>query len=121
MGHDLPNLHTLAQRPLAHQKVLLSFRVIAYYGLIRDSDKPWSKNHCFSPEETAQGGPSEVPQFTPQDCLPVPSSLPRRSHECIWLLLPHGLWPSPSYERLGIRIRRFEAAKFALCYGPDTC
>src|SRR5271170_7937250 len=93
-----PNLHAFVQRPLARQKVMLSFRVIAYYGLIRDSGSATERSLLFprsAPEETAQGGNPELPQFTPQDCPSVPSPLPRRLRECKWLLLPHEQWPSP--------------------------
>ena len=37
-GTTPSNSNTSIQRPLAHHRVLLSRRVIAYYGLIRDSE-----------------------------------------------------------------------------------
>ena len=38
MWHDPQQLNTSIQRPLARHRVLLSRRVIAYYGLMRDSE-----------------------------------------------------------------------------------
>ena len=40
--------------------------------------------------------------------------------EGYWLLHRPRLWPSPWFDELGIHILLFEAAEFALCYGPDS-
>ena len=83
---------------------------------------PQQGEPCFShnrrPRKTAQGGDPEVPQFTPQDCPSVPSPLPRRLRECVWLLLPHEQWPSPMSKRLGIRKVRFRGCRVNVMLRP---
>jgi hypothetical protein len=41
-----------------------------------------------SPEDTAQGGHPELPQFTPLGCTAMPPPLPRWPAACAWLSLP---------------------------------
>ena len=53
------------QRPLARQRVLLSRRVIAYYGLIRASRGLLSP-YDFDDRSLPRGQSREVPQFTPR-------------------------------------------------------
>ncbi len=121
------------QRPLARLWVMLSHRVLAYYGLIRDS-RPSRCLICFVQRVFALwphiGWHRELPQFTPHIFSTVPSSVPRR----------FGRLPStvPYAARIGFRLLRRgsahasharwfpqwkcnEAAKFALCFGPVDC
>jgi len=69
---------SLVQRPLARQRVLLSRRVIAYYGLIRAS-RGFLSTYGFDDRSLPFGQSREVPQFTPRVCSPVPSLVPRRT------------------------------------------
>ncbi|MEW6234818.1 MAG: hypothetical protein AB1656_05470 [Candidatus Omnitrophota bacterium] len=66
------------QRPLARQRVMLSRRVIAYYGLIRASGPLPSAYYSSSDGDASDysGGP-EGPQFTLPVCPCAPSSVPR--------------------------------------------
>jgi len=63
------------QRPLARQRVMLSRRVLAYYGLIRGSG-PLPAVSLVSAGSLPVGRGPERPQFTPLVPLSVPSSLP---------------------------------------------
>ena len=76
---------------------------------------------------SAQGWEREGPQFTLRVFSLVPSSVPRWPDDCLRLLLHRPLWPSPSSQKVGVRLStlagslpglRNEAAKFASCYGP---
>ena len=114
---------TSVLRPLARQWVLLSRRVHAYYGLIRASGSAAAValHRLFSPEELLWAAQPEGPQFTPPDCPAMPSPLPRWPAACVWLSLRPRQWPSPREYGLGIHIKVFEAAEFALCYGLAVC
>jgi len=119
-----------AQRSLAPQRVMLSHRIIAYYYLIRAS-YPLPPVYVLSsgslPVGLLRAGDKKVPNLSCLSFPIVPSSVPRRLGDCIWLLLHRPLWPSPSSHKVGARMStlgRFlrgscnEAAKFALRYGP---
>ncbi len=74
--------HAPVQRPLARQRVMLSRRVIAYYGLIRDSGLLPLTYYLIQRVSVAQllpTGRPEVPQFTLRVCTHVPHSVPRRT------------------------------------------
>jgi len=61
-----PNLHAFVQRPLARQKVMLSFRVIAYYGLIRASESATERSLLFplaAPEERPRAAVQRFPNL----------------------------------------------------------
>jgi hypothetical protein len=117
---------------LARQKVMLSSRVIAYYGLIRNSRPPFHQlmDYMMDLCPTAlyglvsRGSPICSAYLFPT----VPSPVPRRSG---WL--PSAI-PSPPVLAFATsaqarqpqpHTRRFShgkcnvAAKFALCYGPE--
>ena len=110
---------TSVQRPLARQRVMLSRRVLAYYGLIRASGPtaPVAIHRYFAPEDLLWAAEPEGPQFTPRGCTAMPPPLPRWPAECARLSLPPRLWPSPREYGLGIHIRGFEAVEFAYRYG----
>ena len=118
------------QRPLARRRVILSRRVIAYYGLIRASGPlppvflfgirlvfarwPWTRGSliysaCPSVRAAfhASAGQARV------DC-----SL----SACVGLhLVCKRLGATASFHTVGSRVGvDFVAAKFALCYGPDS-
>ncbi len=80
------------QRPLARLRVMLSRRVIAYYGLIRDS-RPSRRLIFFVQRVFAlrprMGWYRELPQFNPHICSTVPSAVPRRFERL------HATVPSP--------------------------
>ena len=68
------------QRPLAPPWVLLSQRIIAYYGLIRASRSlPTAYSSSSDGSFPLRAGEREGPQFTLRVCPTVPSSVPRRS------------------------------------------
>jgi hypothetical protein len=75
-------------------------------------------SHYRRPRSRPRAANPEVPQFTPQDCPSVPSPLPRRLRECVWLLLPHEQWPSPMSKRLGIRNVHFRGCRVRLMLRP---
>jgi hypothetical protein len=67
---------------LARHRVMLSRRVVAYYGLIRASESlpatsAYVTRAAAPKEKTASGGESEGPQITPLDCARVPTPIPR--------------------------------------------
>ena len=115
------------QRPLARQRVMLSRRVIAYYGLIRASGP--HPSGLFSSSGGLFRGP-EGPHFTLRVCSSVPPSVPR------WTRRLHLAVASPPALAFAVfaparhphcRANRFargpcnEAAKFASCCGPEDC
>jgi hypothetical protein len=114
---------TSVQRPLARQRVMLSRRVVAYYGLIRASGSATTAavHRHFTPEELLQAAEPEGPQFTPPNCTTMPPPLPRWPAECARLSLPPRQWPSPWEYGLGIHIKGFEAVEFAYRYGLAVC
>ena len=70
------------QRSLARQRVLLSHRVIAYYGLIRDSNLLPLIYYLIQRVSVAQllpTGRPEVPQFTLRVFTHLPHSVPRQT------------------------------------------
>ena len=118
------------QRPLARQRVMLSPRVIAYYGLIRNS-RPLPPIYGLYDGSLPYGpvwaGIERLPNLLRLSLPTVPSSVPRWTER-----LPSAI-PSPSvlafaisaqarhphfHANRFIRGSRNEAAKFALCYGP---
>lgn len=72
------SLDVPAQRPLARQRVMLSHRVIAYYGLIRAS-RPLLPTYVFAGRSLPSGQGREVPHFYLRVLRSVPSPLPRRT------------------------------------------
>ena len=93
MWHDSQQVkHVPIQRPLARHRVLLSRRVIAYYGLIRASESlPATyefEGRVLHPRKSASGGNPEGPQFTPLDCARVPPPIPggpKSAIDCFFL------------------------------------
>ena len=118
------------QRSLAPQRVMLSHRIIAYYYLIRAS-RPLPLVYVLSSRSLPYGlvwaGYEKVPNLICLSFPIVPSSVPRRLDDCLWLLLHRPLWPSPSSHKVGVRLITLsgpmrescnEAAKFTSRYGP---
>ena len=119
------------QRSLAPQRVMLSHRIFAYYDLIRAS-RPLPPVYVLSsgslPIGLLRAGKEKVPNLSRSSFPIVPSSVPRRLGDFFRLLLHRLLWPSPSSHKVGVRLstlaghycvgRVYEAAKFALRYGP---
>ena len=119
------------QRPLAHQKVMLSSRVIAYYGLIRNSQPLPSTYDLYDgslPYGLVWAGIERLPNLLRISLSSVPPYVPRRARRL------HLTVPSPSVLAFATlaqaqhpqsHTRRFsrgscnEAARFALCYGPE--
>ena len=107
-------LNAPVQRPLARQWVLLSHRVIAYYGLIRNSRSlppayllrpggPW-------PYGLVWAGTERLPDLLCVSVPPCRHPYPGGSSGCIWLVLHRSHRPSPIRDGLGIRTfhpRRF--------------
>ena len=129
---DLPSMRKNhpVQRPLAHQRVMLSHQVIAYYGLIRNSRPLPLIYELYSgslPYGLVWAGTERLPNLLRMSVSTVPPSVPRRARRLLSVV------PSPSVLAFTISAqvrhpqhpaRRFsrgksnEAAKFALCYGP---
>jgi hypothetical protein len=129
---DLPSVQKSnpVQRPLARQWVMLSPRVIAYYGLIRNSRPLPSIYGLYDgslPYGHVWAGIERLPNLLRMPLSTVPPSGPRRVRR-----LPMAV-PSPSALAFALsararhsqpHARRFsrglcnEASKFALCYGP---
>ena len=119
------------QRPLAHQKVMLSSRVIAYYGLIRNSQPLPSTYDLYDgslPYGLVWAGIERLPNLLRISLSSVPPYVPRRARRL------HLTVPSPSVLAFATlaqaqhpqsHTRRFsrgscnEAARFASCYGPE--
>jgi len=122
---------TPVQRPLARQWVMLSHRVIAYYGLIRNS-RPLPSIYLLLRWVFAlrpcMGWYREAPQFAPRVFplraafrTPVDRTV---AHGCFFTVRA-SLRPLRRGSASTTHTRRFsrgtcnEAAKFALCYGPE--
>lgn len=125
-SRDIP-----VQRPLAPQKVMLSSRIIAYYGLIRNSRPLPSTYELYDgslPYGLVWAGIERLPNLLRTSLSSVPPSVPRRSE---WLPLTVPSPPALAFAKSVLarqphfHTRRFpcgmcnEAAKFALCYGPE--
>lgn len=121
------------QRPLARLWVMLSQRVIAYYGLMRGS-RPSRCLICFVQQVFALwphcGWRREIPQFTLHIFSTVPPSVPRRSermHSTVTFSVHIGLRPIRKGSACASHARWFshgecnEAAKFSLLCGPMDC
>jgi len=122
---------TPVQRPLAHQKVMLSSRVTAYYGLIRNSRSLPSTYELYDgslPYGLVWAGIEKLPNLLRVSLPSVPPSVPRRTR---WLPLAvtspsvlafafpvQARHPQPHTRRFPCG-KRNVAAKFALCYGPE--
>jgi hypothetical protein len=74
---EASTLNAPVQRPLARQRVMLSRRVIAYYGLIRAS-QPLLRTYVFVSRSLPGGQGREVPHFYLRVLHSVPPPLPRR-------------------------------------------
>jgi hypothetical protein len=122
----------LIHRPLARQRVLLSRQVFAYYGLIRASrllPPIYGLDDGVFALPFGPGGTREGPQFT----LPISffravfrTPADRAIALGCFFIARFGLYPiSVVGRRPHLHALRFqrgpcnEAAKFALCYGPD--
>jgi len=119
------------QRPLALRRVMLSPQVIAYYGLIRNSQPLPSIYGLYDgplPYGLVWAGIERLPNFLHESFPSVPPNVPRRTK---WL---HTVVTSPPVLAFAIsaqarhphaHARRFsrgkcnEAARFASCYGPE--
>ena len=129
-GLPLSYMDHPVQRSLAPLRVMLSHRIIAYYDLIRASlslPPVYVLSSGSLPYGLVWAGNEKVPNLSCLSFPTVPSSVPRRLGDCLWLLLHRPLWPSPSSQKVGDRLSTLagsmrgscnEAAKFALCYGP---
>ena len=118
------------QRSLAPQRVMLSHRIIAYYSLMRASRSlppVYVLSSGSLPYGLVWAGNEKVPNLSCSSFPIVPSSVPRRLDDCLRLLLDRPLWPSPSSQKVGVRMTTLagtlrgscnEAVKFARCYGP---
>jgi len=119
------------QRPLAPQPVMLSGRISAYYGLIRNSRPLPSTYELYDgslPYGLVWAGIERLPNLLRTSLSSVPPSVPRRSE---WLPLTVPSPPALAFAKSVLarqphfHTRRFpcgmcnEAAKFALCYGPE--
>ena len=96
------------QRPLTLLRVMLSPWVIAYYGLIRDS-QPFRCLISFVQRifalRPSMGWYRELPQFAPHICSIVPSYVPRRSKRLhMAVTSPFTLAFRPLRTRLSLRI-----------------
>jgi len=110
---------------------MLSHRVIAYYGLIRNS-RPLPSIYVLLRWAFAlrpcMGWYREAPQFAPRVFPSVPPSVPRwteRLHMAVsspfalaFAISAQARHPQPHTRRFS-RGKRNEAAKFALYYGPE--
>ena len=128
------HVHSSVQRPLARQRVMLSRRVIAYYGLIRAS-RSLPPAYVLRPRRVFALRPMPGSERVPN--LLCVSFLVRAVFRTPADRIGALTVASPSVlafalsERLGIRkcstpvgscvVCVFEAAKFALCYGPESC
>ena len=130
-GRGNAHLHPLVQRPLARQQVILSRQVIAYYGLIRDSDPlPPSWPYGIGRRVFSRRPRPELSQFKLRVFRSVPPALPRRSggHDCCSSarigLHPLGTGSAPAMPHQksvhgGNGFRGFRT--FAYRCGPDRC
>jgi len=119
------------QRPLPPRGVMLSPRIIAYYGLIRNSQPLPSTYALYDgslPYGLVWAGIERLPNLLRMSLSSVPSYVPRRARRL------HLTVPSPSVLAFAAfaqarhpqsHTRRFmrgscnEAARFALCCGPE--
>jgi len=119
------------QRPLALRRVMLSPQVIAYYGLIRNSQPLPSTYGLYDgslPYGLVWAGIERLPNLLRISLSSVPPYVPRRARRL------HLTVPSPSVLAFATfaqarhpqsHTRRFsrgscnEAARFASCYGPE--
>ena len=122
---------TLVQRPLARRPVMLSGQVIAYYGLIRNSQPFPSTYELYDgsmPYGLVWAGIERLPNLLSMSLSSVPPYVPRRARRL------HSTVPSPPVLAFATfaqarhplsHTRRFsrgscnEAARFASCYGPE--
>ena len=118
------------QRPLALQRVMLSRRVIAYYGLIRNSQPLPSIYVLYDgslPYGLVWAGIERLPNLLRMSLSSVPPSVPRRtgrlpvtvpsSSIIAFAISTQARHPQPHARRFS-HGKRNEAAKFVLCYGP---
>ena len=116
------------QRPFARRRVVLSRHLNRYYGLICAS-RHLRPIYALYDRSLPNGQHREGPHFTLRVCVDVPPSVPRRTERVhlavasplvqaftISALVRHP-FPRARWFSRGLR---FEAAKFALCYGPPT-
>jgi hypothetical protein len=120
MGAIVDNQGTSVQRPLARQRVRLSRRVHAYYGLIHASGCPPTVTYgcatgicSFRPRYGSGRDNQRVPHLLRGAFRPCRLPDPGGPAGCPWLSLPPRHWPSPGQNGLGIHIEIFEAAEFA--------
>ncbi len=118
------------QRPLARQRVMLSRRVLAYYGLMGASQsRPpiYVLDDGPSPYGLVWAGSERVPHLLCLSVSSVPPSVPRRTRRLqLAVASPPSLaftssaqarHPQTHAGRFS-RGQRNEAAKFTFCYGP---
>jgi len=114
-----------AQRPLARRRVIVSRRVIAYYGLIRASAS-LPPAYLLRLVDTLRGRGSQLlsacPCFraiglTPADRVVIGCS--NATRDSLRRIL--NVSASALTRQLSSRRPVNEAAPFALCYGPETC
>lgn len=131
---ELPSISTSSnpvQRPLARPQVMLSHRVIAYYGLIRNSRPLPSIYELYDgslPYGLVWAGIERLPNLLLVSLPSVPPSVPRwteRLHVAVPSSLALAFAFSAQAQHPQAHARRFsrgqrnEATKFALCYGPE--
>ena len=129
---DLPSVreNNPVQRPLARQWVMLSHRVIAYYGLIRNSRPLPSIYELYDgslPYGLVWAGIERLPNLLHVSLSTVPPSVPRRAERLPMAVASPSViafaesaparHPQPHTRRFSCG-KRNVAAKFALCYGP---
>jgi hypothetical protein len=129
---DLPSMreNNPVQRPLARQWVMLSHRVIAYYGLIRNSRPLPSIYELYDgslPYGLVWAGIERLPNLLHVSLSTVPPSVPRRAGRLPMAVASPSViafaesaparHPQPHTRRFSCG-KRNVAAKFALCYGP---
>ena len=116
------------QRPLARRRVLLSRRVIAYYGLIRGSGALPTGYVLSRRVFAASGQAPEIPQFKLRVFSSVPFPIPRRIGWRPTVLPPSvgafALFAGARHPQVSTLIGSCggsnEAAEFALCCGPEV-
>jgi len=119
------------QRPLAPQRVMLSRRIFAYYGLIRNSRSLPSIYGLYDgslPYGLVWTGIERLPNLLCVSISSVPPSVPRRTERLHATVLSSpfvlAFARSAQARHPHTHARRFprgscnEAAKFASCYGP---
>ena len=129
-GTTPSNSNTSIQRPLARQRVLLSRRVIAYYGLIRDSES-LPATYGFAAESAApkenrlEVGIQRFPnllRWTGLACrLPYPGA-PKSANDC-YFLFGFSLHLRVTGSAITLRVSRLQSslrADFALMLRPAS-